>query len=33
MDQNVSAAKTGGMNKVVAQRKVLRQILIRTVGG
>jgi len=33
MNQNVSASKTGGMNEVVAQRKILRQVLIRTVGS
>lgn len=33
MNQDVSAAKTGSVNEVVAQGEVLRQILIGTVGG
>lgn len=33
MDQDVSAAKTGGVNEVVAQGEVLRQVLVGTVGG
>jgi len=32
MNQNVSAAETSGVNEIVTQGEVLRQVLIRTVG-
>jgi hypothetical protein len=33
MNQNVSAAETSGVNEIVTQGEVLRQVLIRTVGS